>query len=190
MVGAVLSQNTNWGNVEKALNNIKQFKLLEPHKLLKVPSARLAGLIRPAGYFNVKTRRLRNFLKFFIKEYNGSVEEMKKAPLKALRDRLLSVNGIGQETADSILLYALDKPIFVCDAYTKRIFVRHGLINEDADYGSVQAIFMKSLAHNVKTFNEYHALLVNVGKNFCRPKPRCDKCPLRKVTKLGKGENI
>jgi len=184
MVGAVLTQNTNWGNVEEALNNIKQFKPLEPHKLLKVSSARLAELIRPAGYFNVKTKRLRNFLKFFVEKYGGSVKKMKAMPLQTLREQLLSVNGIGRETADSMLLYALDKPIFVCDAYTYRILTRHNLCGEDADYDELQTLFMDNLPHDPKLFNEYHALLVRVGKEFCKPKAKCNGCPLNILSRL------
>lgn len=187
MVGAILTQNTNWINVEKAIANLKKAHLLDPSKLLNLRHDRLAKLIRPAGYFNVKTKRLKNFLSYFVERYKGRADLMKKRPLKLLRNELLAVNGIGKETADSILVYALGKPIFVCDAYTKRIFVRHGLVGKDADYDRLQAIFMKSLARNAKVFNEYHALIVNVGKNFCRTTPRCDKCPLHNTsyTSLG-----
>ncbi|PIR16317.1 MAG: endonuclease [Deltaproteobacteria bacterium CG11_big_fil_rev_8_21_14_0_20_49_13] len=178
MVGAILTQNTNWGNVERAIANLKKADLLDPYKLLKLPPARLAGLIRPAGYFNVKAKRLRNFLKFFTERYDGSAEKMKAAPLHELREELLSVNGVGRETADSILLYALDKTIFVCDAYTYRILNRHSLAGEDADYNELQSIFMDGLPEDVGLFNEYHALIVRVGKEFCKPKPNCHECPL------------
>lgn len=178
MVGAILTQNTNWGNVERAISNLKRLKLLKPLKLFKLWPAELAEMIRPAGYFNVKTKRLRNFLKFFIEKYNGSVKKMKAVPLARLRGELLSVNGIGRETADSILLYALSKPIFVCDAYTYRILTRHGLAGEEADYDELQSIFMDNLKSEVPFFNEYHALIVKVGKEFCKPKPNCERCPL------------
>lgn len=182
MVGAILTQNTNWGNVEKAISNLKRAEALEPRKLLKLPPTRLAELIRPAGYFNIKTKRLRNFLKFFVEKYDGSVKKMKAEPLSKLREELLSVNGVGRETADSILLYALDKPIFVCDAYTYRILTRHDLCGEEADYDELQSIFMDNLPEDIKLFNEYHALMVRVGKEFCKPKPACEACPLKPVS--------
>ncbi len=179
MVGAILTQNTNWGNVEKAIANLKNANLLDPQKLLKLAPEHLAELIRPAGYYNIKTKRLRNFLKFFNDEYDCSVEQMKAISLETLREQLLSVNGIGRETADSILLYALDKPIFVCDAYTYRLLVRHDIISEDVSYDDIQALFMDNLPHDVKLFNEFHALIVRTGKEFCRPKQKCEKCPLK-----------
>lgn len=181
MVGAILTQNTNWGNVERAITNLKKAKVLDPYKLLKLPPTRLAELIRPAGYFNVKTKRLRNFLRFFTERYEGSVEKMKAVPLHKLREELLSVNGIGRETADSILLYALDKPIFVCDAYTYRMLTRHSLAGEEADYNELQSILMDGLPEDARLFNEFHALIVKVGKEFCKPKPVCSECPLRSL---------
>ena len=193
MVGAILTQNTNWANVEKAIANLKGADLLDPARLYQAcensppPKGEGQGegvlsLIRPAGYFNIKAKRLRNFLKFFIDEFGGDVTLMKKAPLETLRPMLLGVNGIGPETADSILLYALDKPIFVCDAYTYRIFTRHGIAGEDADYHQLQSIFMDNLPNDPKLFNEYHALIVRLGKDLCRPKPRCEGCPSKCTT--------
>jgi len=179
MVGAILTQNTNWSNVEKAITNIKNAGLLDPKKLLKLPDQRLASLIRPAGYFNIKAKRLKNFLRYFVDKYGGSVASMKKVSLERLRTELLEVNGIGQETADSILLYALDKPIFVCDAYTYRILTRHGLVDKNAVYNDLQEPFMDSLKHDAKFFNEFHALIVRVGKEYCKPVPRCSECPLK-----------
>jgi len=179
MVGAILTQNTSWGNVEKAISNLKRAEVLEPQKLLKLPTTKLAEFIRPAGYFNIKTKRLRNFLKFFMESYDGSVKKMEAVSLSKLREELLSVNGVGRETADSILLYALDKPIFVCDTYTYRILTRHNLCGEEADYDELQSIFMDNLPEDVKLFNEYHALMVRVGKEFCKPKPACEGCPLK-----------
>ena len=179
MVGAILTQNTNWSNVEKAITNIKNAGLLDPKKLLKLPDQRLASLIRPAGYFNIKAKRLKNFLRYFVDKYGGSVASMKKVSLGRLRTELLEVNGIGQETADSILLYALDKPIFVCDAYTYRILTRHGLVDKNAVYNDLQEPFMDSLKHDAKFFNEFHALIVRVGKEYCKPVPRCSECPLK-----------
>lgn len=181
MVGAILTQNTNWQNAEKAITNLKKHKLLQPHKLYKLSHRRLASLIRPAGYYNIKAKRLKNFLKFFIKYYNGNVKKILRQATPSLRQQLLSVNGIGPETADSILLYALKRPIFVVDAYTKRILLRHHFTGEDAGYDKIQNLFMKNLKSGVKLFNEYHALLVKLGKEFClKNKPKCDICPLKK----------
>lgn len=179
IVGAILTQNTNWKNVEKAIENLKRENLLSPKKLLELHPGTLASLIKPAGFFRLKTKRLRNFLKYFVEEYDGSAEAMAERPLSSLREELLSINGIGQETADSILLYALNKPIFVIDAYTKRILLRHDLCLDEAIYNDLQELFTDSLPEDVKLFNEYHALIVEVGKTYCRPKnPRCDDCPL------------
>ena len=179
MVGAILTQNTNWNNVEKAIANIKQENLLNPKKLFRIPPLELANLIRPAGFFRLKTKRLRNFLKYFNEDYDGSDREMSAQALETLRMELLSVNGIGRETADSILLYALDKPIFVIDAYTKRVLFRHSLCDEDADYDELQELFMDSLPGDAHLFNEYHALIVEVAKEFCKKNPRCEECPLK-----------
>lgn len=177
-VGAILTQNTNWGNVEKAISNLKKEKSLNVKILLEMPQNRLASLIRPAGYFNIKAKRLRNFLTFVSNHYRGSMKMMKSEPVHSLREDLLSVNGIGPETADSILLYALEKPVFVIDAYTKRILQRHGLASEKTTYHELQELFHKNLDPDVALYNEYHALFVMLGKDFCRPKPNCKGCPL------------
>lgn len=179
MVGAILTQNTNWKNVERAINNLKKAKVLDPKKLYSLHPASLASLIRPAGYYRVKANRLRHFLKFFIEEYGGDHKKMSKVETGALREKLLAVNGIGPETADSILLYALEKPVFVIDAYTKRILMRHAFCSEDDGYGELQDFFMDRLPKNVKLYNEYHALIVEAGKNYCRTKPLCEACPLK-----------
>ncbi|MDD4980508.1 MAG: endonuclease III domain-containing protein [Candidatus Omnitrophica bacterium] len=179
MVGAILTQNTSWLNVEKAINNLKKHKVLTADKLYKLSSKRLALLIRPAGYYNIKAERLKIFLRFFLKYYQG-LEGMLNSDTLALRNQLLGVKGIGPETADSILLYALNKPVFVVDAYTRRILSRHRFIPEGADYHQTQNLFMQNLKKSVKLFNEYHALLVKLGKEFClKNKPRCEICPLR-----------
>jgi endonuclease-3 related protein len=179
MVGAILTQNTNWQNVEKAIRNLRKAELLDAHKLYRLPHRRLAQLIRPSGYFNIKARRLKNFLKFYIENYKANVLKMRAQDTGRLREELLSVNGIGQETADSILLYALDKPVFVVDAYTKRICSRHGLLCEGASYQDTQKLFTQNLKNDVQLFNEYHALLVRLGKDFClKSRPRCRMCPL------------
>ena len=178
MVGAILTQNTNWGNVEKAIANLKRRGVLGPHALHLLSHEELAALIRPAGYFNIKAKRLRNFLDYFIETYGGDVTRMRAQSLETLREELLAVKGIGPETADSILLYALDKPSFVIDAYTHRILARHFLITEEADYHEMQELMKASLQQDTALYNEYHALLVRVGKEFCKTKPQCEKCPL------------
>jgi endonuclease-3 related protein len=180
IVGAILTQNTSWKNVEKAIENLKQNKTLNPKKLYNLADRKLAKLIKPAGFYNLKAKRLKEFLNFFFKVYQGSLRKMSGQRTAVLRNRLLAVNGIGPETADSILLYCLDKPVFVVDAYTKRIFLRHRLIKKDATYDEVQNLFMKNLKKDVKLFNEYHALLVKLGKDIClKRRPKCDVCPLK-----------
>lgn len=179
MVGAILTQNTSWTNVEKAINNLKRYNSLAAKKLYRLPHRHLAFLIRPAGYYNIKAKRLKDFLCFFLKYYHGDIKKMLDVPTPSLREELLSVKGIGPETADSILLYALKRPVFVVDAYTKRIILRHRLIKEEASYNEIQNLFMRGLKPAVKLFNEFHALLVKLGKDFClKNKPRCDLCPL------------
>lgn len=176
MLGAVLTQNTSWKNVEKTIAELKKEKLLLPGKLLKLPEKRLASLIKSCGYYNVKAKRLKNFLKFLAGK--GGVDKMFKAEPVTLRKELLEVNGIGPETADSILLYAGGLPFFVVDAYTKRIFSRHKLIDEKANYARIQKFFMDNLRRNEALFNEYHGLIVKLGKDYCRMKPLCQNCPL------------
>ena len=178
MVGAILTQNTAWSNVEKAIANLKKAKVLNLRALLGLSDAKLAKLIRPAGYFRVKTKRLKNFLKFLMEECDGNISKLKRQPFGVLRHKLLSVNGIGPETADSILLYALEKPVFVIDAYTRRILSRHHLCKKEAGYEELQQFFMDHLKPDTPHYNEYHAQLVNIGKDFCRIKPRCEQCPL------------
>jgi endonuclease-3 related protein len=170
-VGAILTQNTNWKNVEKAITNLKQKTDFSPKTLLKLPDEKFAELIKPAGYFRVKTKRLKNFLKFLIEECDADINNLKKLSLYELRSTLLGISGIGPETADSILLYALEKPTFVIDAYTFRILSRHNLCDETATYDELQHTFMDNLPENVKFFNEFHALIVCVGRSFCKPKP-------------------
>ncbi|MEW6170235.1 MAG: endonuclease III domain-containing protein [Candidatus Omnitrophota bacterium] len=179
MIGAILTQNTNWANVEKAISNLKQKNSLSPNKLYKLSHKRLAQLIRPAGYFNIKAKRIKNFLDFLFKEYKGNIKIMRKVPTGTLRKKLLLVNGIGQETADSILLYALDKSVFVVDAYTKRMLLRHKIIKEETSYEEIQEIFHNNLEQNKELFNEYHALIVRLGKEICKTKnPLCHICPI------------
>ncbi len=178
MVGAVLTQNTNWQNVERAVANLKRAGVLDPDSLHQMDHQALAELIRPAGYFNIKARRLKNFMAVIHDEFEGRIENMTGWDTEALREVLVSTKGIGPETADSMLLYALGRPVFVIDAYTYRIAVRLGLAFEDADYYQLQEMFMDNLPRDVKLYNELHALLVVLGKNHCRPKPKCEPCPL------------
>ncbi|MBI5075154.1 MAG: endonuclease III domain-containing protein [Nitrospirae bacterium] len=180
-VGAILTQNTNWSNVEKAIANLKREKALSAEKLHRMPALHLAGLIRPAGYFNVKAKRLKNFIDLLHEEYQGSMTGMAAETLPAIRKKLLSVNGIGPETADSIILYALEKPVFVIDAYTKRILSRHAIIHNAESYETCQELFHTKLRNDVSLFNEYHALIVRLAKDFCRPDPRCSGCPLERI---------
>lgn len=180
IVGAILTQNTNWQNVARAIDNLKKAKVLTPTKLHSLPLNKLAQLIRPSGYFNIKAKRLKSFLGFLFKNHQGKLDKMFSLPLDELRQEILSVKGIGPETADSILLYAGGYPVFVVDAYTKRIFSRKKLFSEDADYHRVQEIFMVNLKKDVQLYNEYHALIVRLGKDFCKKtKPKCATCPIK-----------
>jgi len=178
-VGAILTQNTNWKNVEIAIDKLKQANLLDPLRLYVEEDSAVAELIRSSGYYNIKTKRLKAFLRFLQEEYAGNMEEMFNEELWTLRERLLGVNGIGEETVDSILLYGGGKPVFVVDAYTRRILERHDIIPRDRSYKEIQALFMENLPQDTPLYNQYHALLVNTGKHFCRKKaPTCRGCPL------------
>jgi len=179
IIGTILTQNTTWKNVEKAINNLKQHGLISIERLNNISTDGLAQIIRSSGYFNQKAKKLKNFVSFVNANYAGSLEEMLSEELYTLREKLLSIKGIGPETADSIVLYAAKKPIFVIDAYTYRILSRHGLIAEDSSYQEMQELFMDSLPDDPKLFNEYHALLVKVAKEHCKKKsPLCNGCPL------------
>jgi endonuclease-3 related protein len=181
IVGAVLTQNANWTNVEKAIKNLKDAKSLSIEKLYSMDAFELAPLIRPAGYYNLKAKRLKNFINCLVDDFDGSLSSMRKLDTRRLREMLLSINGIGPETADSILLYAFEKPVFVVDAYTARVAIRHRLIEPDIDYESLREFFQSNLPQEIQLFNEYHALLVRVGKEFCRPRAKCPGCPLEKL---------
>jgi len=176
-VGAILTQNTNWSNVEKAIGNLKAARCLTVADLHTMPRERLAELIRPAGYFNVKAVRLRNFIAA-VDRAGGDIEAFLDRPIPALREALLPIKGIGRETADSIILYAAGKCTFVVDAYTYRICLRHGLIAPEDDYDQIKEMFESSLPEQVDLYNDYHAQLVAVGKAYCRPRARCEGCPL------------
>lgn len=185
IVGAILTQNTAWRNVEKAIANLKRGRFLNPKALYALNRRKLAGLIRPAGYFNIKAARIKAFMKFLFFNYGGSLKKMFRTKTEDLRKELLGVNGIGPETADSILLYAGKRPIFVVDAYTRRILSRHALIDAGASYDEIQSLFMNCLPNQERLFNEYHALLVQLGKALCKAKPDCQNCPLRMASGLG-----
>lgn len=179
IIGAILTQNTSWTNVSKAIDNIKAANLMSAEKLHRFDNSRLEALIKPSGYFRLKAKRLKNFLDWLFDNYQGDLENIKNISTDYLRQQLLSINGIGEETADSILLYGFGRPKFVVDTYTARIMTRHSLIEPGADYQSLQYLFEANLPTDVKLFNEFHALLVCIGKDFCKPKAKCDKCPLR-----------
>jgi len=179
-IGAILTQNTAWKNVEKALINLKKQNLMNAEKIIAADNKRLSAIIKPAGYYNIKSKKLKAFAKFFIvhkEKFNSSSIE---------RESLLSMWGVGKETADSILLYALDKPFFVIDAYTKRIFSRIGFFDEKISYEKAQEFFHKNLANDYKLFNEYHALIVEHAKQHCAKKPKCRGCVLRNKCKYFK----
>jgi endonuclease-3 related protein len=176
MVGAVLTQNTAWINVEKAINNLKQADALTAEAIVNAPAKHLAEWLRPSGYFNVKARRLQAYCQWLLAE--GGEGELARRDTDTLRRELLSVHGIGPETADDILLYAFDRPVFVIDAYTRRLFSRLGLIDGSEPYEVLRALFENTLASDPQLFNEYHALIVIHAKDTCRPRPRCDQCCL------------
>ncbi len=186
-VGAVLTQNTNWTNVEKAIANLKSAGMLSVRALHEAPPARLAELIRPAGYYNVKAKRLKNLIARVYETYvdnlggqGGDGKGFLDRPASTLREELLAVNGIGRETADSIILYAAGKPTFVVDAYTFRILLRHRLISPEDDYEAIKELMESSLPREVGLWNDYHAQLVAAGKTYCRPTAQCEGCPLER----------
>lgn len=186
LVGAVLTQNTNWSNVSRAIGNLKEENLLSFATLDSLSEAELAENIRPSGYFNLKARRLKNLLALIRQEEPaGDLDLFFSRETSTLREKLLSVKGIGPETADSILLYAAQKPVFVVDTYTYRMLTRHGLIGQETDYAEMQELFMDTLPADAKLFNEYHALIVRLGKEYCKKsRPRCQQCPLRQFEPL------
>jgi endonuclease-3 related protein len=178
MVGAILTQNTAWSNVEKAIKNLKKENLLTVRGLHEVPLEKLEALVHPAGYYRIKSRRLKSFIRFLWENYQEDFPRMWAEDTEALREKLLSVNGVGRETADSILLYAGGKPTFVVDSYTHRIFTRHQLVPEDVDYEGLRSFFLEHLPDDPALYNEYHALIVRAGKTYCRKTPRCEGCPM------------
>ncbi|MBF0508221.1 MAG: endonuclease III domain-containing protein [Deltaproteobacteria bacterium] len=187
-VGAILTQNTSWNNTVLAINNLKSGGLLSLEALAQVDQSILAEKIRQAGYYNLKAGRLKNFLGFIMNELGGRFDALFQGPLAGLRENLLRVKGIGPETADSILLYAGGLPTFVVDAYTRRVLVRHALVSEDDGYDEIRDMFMDHLPADVELFNEFHALFVKTGHLYCRPKPRCQGCPLEHMANPYSGE--
>ena len=183
-MGAILTQAAAWGNVEKALTNLKGAGALSPQALRALPREELARLIRPSGYFNAKTAKLQALAQFMAR-YGDDLDRLFSLELTRLREELLGVHGIGEETADSVILYAAGKPIFVVDAYTRRIFTRLGLGPTGSSYLAWQQYFMQSLPREAPQFNEYHALLVRHGKELCRPQPNCAPCPLLDLCPYG-----
>jgi endonuclease-3 related protein len=178
MIGAIFTQNTNWKNVEKVLKHLKDQHLLSLDGIRSLSTLELAERIRPVGYYNVKAKRLVNLIEFIVDRYDGDLDGLLREETGVLREGLLSVKGIGPETADSILLYAAGRPIFVIDAYTHRILSRHSMIDDQATYDELQAFFMDHLPDDPDLFNEFHALIVRTGKEYCRRKPLCNECPL------------
>ena len=180
VLGAILVQNTSWVNAERAIANLRQARLLRPFALERTPRAKLARLIRPSGYFRQKARKVQEFLRFLRREYQGSLKAMFRTPTARLREQLLGIHGIGPETADSILLYAGNHPLFVVDAYARRILQRHGLTHGKESYEDLRGLFERSLPNDASLFNEYHALIVHIGKHHCRSRVAlCSTCALR-----------
>ncbi|MBF0540728.1 MAG: endonuclease III domain-containing protein [Nitrospirae bacterium] len=180
-VGAILTQNTNWGNVIKAINNLKAKDLLNAYSINTISHDELAAAIRPSGYFNIKAKRLKSFISLLVNDFDGEIENMAQIETMKLRKQLLDVNGIGPETADSILLYAVNKAVFVVDVYTRRVISRHGLMDYNSSYDEFQRLFHDNLDTDIKLYNEFHALFVMTGKYFCKPKANCygnKSCPL------------
>jgi len=184
MVGAVLTQNTAWSNVERAIDNLKRARALTPQAIASAPHRRLASWLKPSGYFNIKARRLRAFCDWFMA--CGGMRRLARLPTTALREALLNVHGVGPETADDILLYAFQRPVFVIDAYTRRLFQRLGMVSGDEDYESLRRWFETALGPDVQLFNEYHALIVAHAKDICRPRPKCEACGLQLRCASGK----
>ena len=180
IVGAILTQSAAWGNVEKAIANLKRAGALSPGKLRQFSAPRLAKLVHPCGYYNAKALKLKSFAFWLGNHYDDDLNRLFAIDTDDLRQQLLSVHGVGQETADSILLYAAGKPVFVIDAYTRRILSRIGLTPEKDSYAGYQAFFMEHLPPDAELFNEYHALLVCQGKNVCR-RPLCPRCCLNDI---------
>jgi endonuclease-3 related protein len=183
IVGAVLTQNTAWKNVEKAIDNLKYHNALDLQTLFEMDREALALIIKPSGFYNIKSSRLKNLLNVIYNDYSSNVLNLNKLGMWDAREKLLEINGIGKETADSIILYALNKPIFVIDVYTKRFLKNHRIYDGQNDYDTIQRFFMKNLPEDTYLFNEFHALIVYLCQNFCKKMPLCSKCPLEEDLK-------
>ncbi|MBN2517811.1 MAG: hypothetical protein JXB14_03120 [Candidatus Altiarchaeota archaeon] len=177
-IGAILAQNTNWKNVDRVLGDMHGKGLMDLGRLRRLDEKKLASIIRPSGYYNQKAKKLRTFLDFLFKEYGGNVEDFRKVDIDELRAQLRSLWGIGEETADCILLYAAEKPSFVIDAYTKRVFSRMGMLDGIAGYADFKAFFENNLPKDILVYKEFHALIDELAKNYCAVRPRCDSCPV------------
>jgi endonuclease III related protein len=187
IAGAILTQSTSWANVERAIANLRRARALAPEAIFRMPYARLAVLVQPSGYFRQKARKLKAFARFLHRRHGGSLHSMFRTPTAPLRDELLAVHGIGPETADSILLYAGRHPVFVVDAYTRRVLDRHGWISADESYDALRRLFENHLPRDARLYNEFHALLVETGKRWCRAREaRCAECPLRRFLEEGR----
>lgn len=182
MVGAILTQNTAWTNVEKAIDALKEADILTPEGIRSTDIRRLKKLIKPSGYYNQKAQRLKIFARFLLaKPYSGKVKRLAAEDTMPLREKLLAIKGIGPETADSMLLYALEKPVFVVDAYTRRAFTRLGYLPPKSDYHETQALFIDHLPPDIKLYNDFHARIVYLGKDYCKTRPVCAECPLKNL---------
>lgn len=184
-IGAILTQNTAWTNVEKAIANLKAARLLAPRALCDAPLETVEEALRPSGYFRQKALRVRLFAQHLLDRYGGSMARLARRPADALRAELLALHGIGPETADDILLYACGRPVFVVDAYTRRILGRHGVAPHNIGYEPLRALFEDNLPPDTPMFKEFHGLIVWTGKDFCRTRPRCGGCPLASMLKPG-----
>jgi endonuclease-3 related protein len=178
IVGAILTQNVSWNNASKAIGNLKVAGMLDPVALYKSSPGDIAPLIKPSRFYNVKAMKIKNFIDFFFKEYGGDLLAMSKEDPATLRKKLLAVKGLGKETADAIMLYACQMPVFVVDAYTKRILLRRGLLEGDPSYDEVQRYFMENLPKDEALFNDFHAQLDHLGNSVCKSTPRCEACPI------------
>ncbi|HRD25130.1 MAG TPA: endonuclease III domain-containing protein [Methanoculleus sp.] len=181
MIGAILTQNVSWTNAAQAVRNLDEAGLLDPHALAAAKTSEIARLIVPSRYYNQKAERIREFSRVYVAEFAADPGAMAAVDTDLLRRRLLAIRGLGKETVDTILLYACEKPVFVVDAYTRRVFSRYGLLPEDASYDRTQRLFAENLEPDVELFNDYHAQIVHLGKTICRKSPLCDRCPIREV---------
>lgn len=182
LVGAILTQNANWRNVESAIDNLKTSGLLSFDALHAASLEEIAYCIRPSGYYNIKAKRLRNVFQMILNQYDGELDRLLEDEITEAREKLLSVKGVGPETADAILLYCGGHPVFVVDTYTHRVFSRHSLVPDECSYDELQEEFISRLPLDSGLFNEYHALIVRVGKEFCKKAtPLCEQCPLKGV---------